>query len=101
VGIIHAEGLYSYIDAYLKQLEQSVETYQKLEANSTTIDGRKAVWVKYQILINSKSPPAEQKVYFVEKHNRIFQIVCSARPNEIESFQKEIDFVIKSLKIIP
>jgi PsbP-like protein len=101
VGIIHADELHGYINAYLSQLEQSTIFYKKLESGSTTIDGREAQYIRYQIQINTERPMGEQKVYFVEKHNRIFQIVCSSRPNEISSFQNEIEFVIKSLKLLP
>ena len=101
IGIIHANELQGYIDAYLDQLQQSTIFYKKIESGSATINGREAQFVHYQIQINTDRPLAEQKVYFVEKHNRIFQITCSARPNEIASFKNEIDLIIKSLKLIP
>jgi hypothetical protein len=101
IGIIDANGLHGYIDAYLDQLQQSTIFYKKLESGSATINGREARFIQYQIQISSDRPLAEQKVYFVEKHNRIFQITCSARPNEVASFKNEIDLIINSIKLLP
>ena len=100
IGIIHSDNQQNFVEDMTNRLKQEVNFYKETGKGVTRINSFNADWIQYLIQINPQSDTAEQKVYFIKSERYIFQIICSAKPNEIENISKEIDTVLNSFKVL-
>jgi len=100
IGIIHSENQQKYVEDLLERLKTEVNFYKETGRGVTHINSFEADWIQYLIQIYPQSDTVEQKVYFIESENRIFQISCSAKPHKIENISQQIEIVLHSFKVI-
>ncbi len=100
IGIVHSENRQKYLESLTDRLKHEVNFYKETGRGVAHANSFQTDWVQYLIQINPQSDTAEQKIYFIESEERIFQIICSAKPNEIVNISDEIATVLNSFIVL-
>jgi hypothetical protein len=100
IGIMNYPSIELYIKNLMDDTKDNAFYFEEVEKGVTKINQYNMRWQQYKIQLEKNSDLVEQKVYFIGDKGNIYQIVCSAEPNEITKIQNKIDAVLTSFKIL-
>jgi hypothetical protein len=100
IGIMRSSNIHQYAEKVLTSIKEKAVYFKKKGSGSVSLNQYKAEWEQHVIQIDPNSEVVEQRIYFIGYKGNVYQIVCSARVNEIQNIKNEIDTVLNSFKIL-
>ena len=100
IGIMRSSNINRFIKGVIAGIKEEAIYFEERGKGSIKVNKYDAKWEQYLVQIDKTSDLAEQRVYFIEDQRNIYQIVCSAKANEIQKLEPEIEEVLKSFRIL-
>ena len=100
IGIMHSTIILDYAKGVIDGIRKKAIYFEEKGSGSIKVNKYKAEWEHHIIQLDNNSDIIEQIIYFINDHGSIYQIVCSARANELQNIKKEIDTVLNSFSIL-
>jgi len=85
------------VDTIITQFASQDPNFQKISENTITVNGATAYEVVYKM--GSNGVQKQEKAVFLEQNGNLYDISCSALPNDFDSQQANFDMVINSFKV--
>ena len=99
ISIIDFPSIDIYINTVLTDIKKGAVHFEDKGKGSVKINQYTMKWEQH-IIQDKNSDPIEQKAFFIEDSGNIYQIIYSTKAKEQDKYQKELDTVLQSFKII-
>ena len=99
ISIVNFPSIDIYINSVLSDIKKDAFRFEDKGRGTMKINKYNVKWERH-IIQDKNSDPIEQKGFFIEDGGNIYQIIYSTRANEQDKFQKELNDVLQSFKII-
>lgn len=100
IGIMRSSNIDRYIKSVISGVKENAIYFEGKGKGFIKVNNYNARWEQHVVQADKTSGFTEQRVYFIEDHGNIYQIVCSAKANEIKQIEPEIQEVLKSFSIL-